>query len=92
MVVFLILTMICSPEVNPMAHEIKHVNLSDLREVPAWEQLLDKVRTTEQPAVLRADGEDVQSSVQHQRTGATRARDGRRRGFGPGMPSISSSA
>jgi hypothetical protein len=42
-----------------MAQEVRHVNLSDLREVPAWEHLVEEVRSTKKPAIIRADGEDI---------------------------------
>lgn len=42
-----------------MAQDVRHVNLSDLQEVPAWKQLVEEVRATKRPAVIRADGEDV---------------------------------
>ena len=42
-----------------MAQDVRHVNLSDLREVLAWEHLVEEVRATKRPAIIRADGEDV---------------------------------
>jgi len=42
-----------------MAQDARHVNITDLREVPAWEHLVEEVRTTKTPAIIQADGEDV---------------------------------
>lgn len=42
-----------------VAYEVKYVDLSELGEAPAWEQLIDEVRATNRPAVIRAAGEDI---------------------------------
>lgn len=42
-----------------MAQEVRHVNIGDLREGPAWEHLVEELRATNKPAIIRADGEDV---------------------------------
>lgn len=42
-----------------MAQQIRHVDISDLQEVPAWEHLVEEVRDTKQPAIIRSGGEDL---------------------------------
>ena len=42
-----------------MAQGVGHVNISDLREGPAWERLLEEVRVTNKPTIIRADGQDI---------------------------------
>lgn|SRR5487761_1302395 len=42
-----------------MAQDVRHVEISDLRDAPAWEQLVEEVRATNKPAIIRADGEDI---------------------------------
>ena len=35
-----------------MAQEVKHVNVCELREVPAWKGLVEEVRTTKRSAII----------------------------------------
>lgn len=42
-----------------MRERSRHVNLSELQEVPDWRQLIEEVRVSKQPAIIRADAEDI---------------------------------
>lgn len=55
-----------------MAQEIRHVNISELREVPAWRHLVEEVRVTKKPAIIRADGEDIAEVRPLERTAGRR--------------------
>lgn len=42
-----------------MTDEARHIDLGDLREVQAWEHLVEEVHVTRRPAIIRAQGEDI---------------------------------
>jgi hypothetical protein len=56
-----------------MARSIRHIDISQISGAPAWRELVDEVRTTQQAAVICADGEDVvEIRPANRRTGRTR--------------------
>lgn len=65
-----------------MAQEVRHVNISDLGERLAWEHLVEEVRASKKPAIIRADGEDVAElrPAQKNMSGKSRSRYSLRRG------------
>ncbi|HTE86077.1 MAG TPA: hypothetical protein VK821_15235 [Dehalococcoidia bacterium] len=42
-----------------MANERRRVDVRDMTETPAWVDLLEDVKMTRRPAIIRADGEDI---------------------------------
>ena len=44
---------------SEMVRGMKSVDMSDMREGPDWERLVEEVRTVREPQIIRSEGEDV---------------------------------